>query len=294
MTKLNRKTAKDRNEREYERTLAEKDALIKKLREDNDMLSSITHRDNKLLPALSDAVIRFINSGAGEIGEGEHLLKQIKQHLLERNSIITHMLSRSIIPLTLTNPGINCILNHMMTIASEKGVQFDIIKTNDAVLLSESILPVIKMQTILADLIENAINATSCCKDKYVRVSFGFEKNIYIFRVQDSGIPFKAKTLLSLGETRTTTRKKEGGSGIGYMTVFKLLREYNASLVINEYGPNLTYFTKSVTVRFDNRAEFLLRTPGAERLSEISRVKENESILPGTNIEYYKVRLQRY
>ena len=93
--------------------------------------------------------------------------------------------------------------------------------------------------------------------------------------VADSGIPFEAETLLNLGKKKTTTRQKEGGTGIGYMTVFEILREHNASLVIKEFKPGESVNTKAVIVRFDNNAEYLLITNREREIATMCSQADN-------------------
>lgn len=72
--------------------------------------------------------------------------------------------------------------------------------------------------------------------------------------------------MLRLGKEKASTRLSEGGSGIGYMTVFGILRECKASLVITEYEPEQQGFTKSVAVRFDDGDKYTVKTCRADEL----------------------------
>ena len=70
--------------------------------------------------------------------------------------------------------------------------------------------------------------------------------------VFDSGEPFDDKVKKKLGRLRVTTHKDEGGSGIGMMTTFEILKKYKASFTIDEQIDNGTY-TKKVCVCFDGK-----------------------------------------
>jgi sensor histidine kinase regulating citrate/malate metabolism len=197
---------------------------------------------------------------------GKQIIKQIEQLLEERKDILKRNSNDTKAPQSLMNPVIDGVLNHMMMRASGEGVQFEIAEISDFTESIESIISAIDLQAILADLIENAINATVQSESKRVFVSFSVKDSIYELCVQDSGKPFSAETLPALGIIKATTRKEEGGSGIGYMTIFEILRECKASLIIAEYGLERSMFTKSITVRFDDKSEYILLTDRAEEI----------------------------
>jgi C4-dicarboxylate-specific signal transduction histidine kinase len=103
-----------------------------------------------------------------------------------------------------------------------------------------------KLETLLADLIENAIIATSYSTYKRIFVTMGIVDDCLEINIQDSGIPFEVEVLANLGLVKSTTHADTGGSGIGYMTIFEILRKYAASLTITEYIPENYAFTKSI------------------------------------------------
>jgi len=284
LTRQYRERVNERNKQEFEKIVAGKEQKIEKLQEDNDLMASIIHRDNKLLPAMAEKVILFMRSESNVSPEGNQIIKQVEQLFEERKEVLKRCSYSSTDALSLKNPLIDGVLNHMMMRASEEGIQFEIAEISNFAESVETIISTIKLQTILADLIENAINATVKCKTGRVFVSFSVEEGVYKLRVQDSGKPFEAETLINLGIKKTTTRSEEGGSGIGYMAIFEILRECNASLTITEYGPGKSLFAKSITVSFDNEGKYLLLTDRAEVIRdmyiEIERPEDSLKILP--------------
>jgi hypothetical protein len=80
-----------------------------------------------------------------------------------------------------------------------------------------------------------------------------------------------------LGAERVTTHTGTNGSGIGFETTFKIMREYNASLIINEKEPNPSSNSKSVTIRFDGKNQYIIETcrpddfPPSDRFIVIGR-----------------------
>lgn len=77
--------------------------------------------------------------------------------------------------------------------------------------------------------------------------------------------------MLKLGLEQVTTHKKDGGRGIGFMTTFKILKECKASIIIEEYKPKTTNYTKSVTIRFDGRNEYRINSYRADEIKKQSK-----------------------
>jgi signal transduction histidine kinase len=266
LTNLYREKVRERNAQEYEQIIAEKDEQIRAFREDNKMMSDLIHKDNKLLPALRETVVLLMSSGADTLTNGKHILEQIQRHVDER----TEVLSRSGSNMPSTNDiMIDGIIYLMMKRASGKGIKFDIAVMGDISELTAEIIPADELQTLLADLIENAIIATSRCEHKQILITTIESESAYELSVQDSGIPFEAETLLSLGLKKASTHLNEGGSGAGYMTAFKILHRCKASLIITEYQPEQNGFTKSVAVRFDGKDAYIIQTYRADALKEM-------------------------
>jgi C4-dicarboxylate-specific signal transduction histidine kinase len=195
---------------------------------------------------------------------GRHILDQIEHLIEERTDILKQEINERAFMEPQMNPVIDGVIRHMMIRASAEGVQFEIAELSNFVSLIESKIQPLKLQTLLVDLVENAINATEDSSDKRVLISLCENNGIYELNVFDSGICFEVETLINLGKKKKTTRIRKGGSGIGYMEIFKILNESNASLTISEFEPEQSHFTKSVSIRFDDKAEHILHTSRAE------------------------------
>ena len=256
LTKLYRERIRERNAQEYEQIIKEKNRQIERLQEDNNSMAKLIHRDNKLLRAMHEAVSLSIENGT----ESKRILSQIDELMKERIGIITQSQRENKVLPTTKDILIDGIMNHMLLKASEEGIEFDIVAVGDIAELTDTVISGVKLETLFADLIENAIISTSGSEYKQILITFGTNDSIYELNVQDSGIPFEIATLLKLGKTKASTHLHEGGSGIGYMTVFEILHECRASLIITEYDPKPHKFTKSVSVRFDGKNEYIVRT----------------------------------
>lgn len=91
------------------------------------------------------------------------------------------------------------------------------------------------------------------CSDKKKEISIflGFTGGFYKFSISDNGTPFSKEILNILGKEKVTTRID--GSGIGYITIFEILKETKASLIIDQRQP-----VKTIIVRFDGNTEFII------------------------------------
>ena len=262
-----------------ERIISDKELQIKKLQEDNEMMARIIHRDNKILPALVESVLLYMRSDKNILSNGSRILEQIELLLEERSGVLRRELHESPVIKSQINPIIDGVIRHMLKRASAQGVQFEIAEMNAAEKLVKSPIPPVKLQTVLVDLIENAINATEKSSIKRVLISFKKDDSFFEFSVFDSGICFEAETLLYLGKKKTTTRTREGGSGIGYMEIIKILNENNASLIITELEPGQSDYTKSISIRFNNKQEHVLHSHRAEEIMGFCTGEESSPLI---------------
>jgi len=219
-----------------------------KLKESNRLMEELIHRDNKLLAAMYEYEAA---------GYARKIMLQTEIDSLMQNRLNTiGKAQRAYKTLPKTNDVLlDGVLQSMLARATKQEIQFDFTLFDDISKLLETITS-IKLSTLFSDLLENAIIATSHSEYKRILVSFGYRDGCYEFSVQDSGVLFEQNTLKKLGQERTSTRLNEGGSGIGYMTIFEILREYNASLIITQHPPKKFRFAKIVTVRFDSKSEY--------------------------------------
>ena len=265
ITRLYRARIKERNAQEYEKIIEERDAQIRLLREDNETMAKMIHRDNKMLQAMREAVALSMR---GEINESSSLLTQINQLMEERTGVITKaQRENKEIPPT-KDIVLDGIMNHMLKKAADEGIEFNIVATDDITELTSSTITPLDLETLFADLIENAIIATSRSEYRQVLITFGTVGGVHELTVQDSGQPFEVETLMNLGKKRASTHLDDGGSGIGYMAIFEILRKCNASITITEYPPQLHGFIKAVSIRFDGKNAYAVQTHRVDEFGE--------------------------
>ena len=104
--------------------------------------------------------------------------------------------------------------------------------------------------SLLADMLENAINAVNREPDSSRRILLviSFDDGRLSVTVSDTGIPFPADVLDSMGKRRVTTRSGEGGSGIGLENIYTICQRYGAVFRTDENSPG--GYAKAVSVLF--------------------------------------------
>ena len=257
-TALYQQQLKERTIQEQQAEIEEKDMQIKSLLESNNFLSKTVHRDNKLIPAMYEAVNSCLNHSEDTTvnTKGIDILGELEEIMQEREGMILQVQrERKVLPSTKIER-IDTILNYMLSKATENNIEFDFVLANNIKGIAENVISKQKLEILLADLIENAIIATSYSAYKRIQVTMGIVDDFLEISVQDSGIPFEAETLANLGLRKATTHGDTGGSGIGYMTIFEILNESDSSLTITEYAPEDYAFTKTITIRFDGKSEY--------------------------------------
>jgi len=257
-TALYQQRIKERDAESHIVEITDKDKQIKELSESNDLLSKSVHRDNKLIPAMYNAVHDLLSSTehSNTESKGIAIRSELEEIMQERKGMLLQM-QRDYKSLPSTKlERIDNILNYMLLRAGENDIEFDFVLAGNVGDIAERGISKEKLETLLADLIENAIIATSHSTYRRILVTMGIVDDCLEITIQDSGIPFEAETLSNLGIKKYTTHADTGGSGIGYITIFEILKDASASLEISEHALSQYSFTKSVKVRFDGKATF--------------------------------------
>ena len=215
----------------------------------NNALEKIIHNDNKLIPALECTVKDILLDYSTE--KASALISKLDTIFSERKNALKYYERDYLLIATTDNIVVNSIINYMYKKSIDNGITFQYALFGDISNISNLGISDDDYCTLLADLIENAIIATR---------NNDYDKNIMIiinafyekcnFSVYDNGEYFSKDVLKKIGKKRTTTHKKEGGTGIGLMTTFELLRKYSASFSIDENINNSEY-TKCVSISFD-------------------------------------------
>lgn len=138
--------------------------------------------------------------------------------------------------------------------------------------LVNNIIAIEKLETLIGDHLRDAINAVNKVNigNKEIFAILGVKDGKYELCILDTGVDFDIDTILKLGKQRVTTC--DNGNGIGFMTTFETMKETKASLIITENAPNEDrYYTKSVTIRFDNKFKYIVNTYRAKEMKTLCK-----------------------
>lgn len=264
ITKTYIERLKEKDIAELNSTLSEKEQYIKKLEEENKELSTIIHSDNKLIPAMLLSVKEFIKDSSSLVPAssktGARLLSDLEQLSLHRKDILRTQDERCrSIPETGCS-SVDSILKYMKQKAYEMNIHFDIAFSCNMKALVDENISENDLNTLLADLLENAMIATKYGDCRHVLLTVDMIEDFYSINVFDSGIPFSKEVLVNLGIKNYTTHKTEGGSGIGLVTSYELLKKYNASLAIEEFIQDSGLYTKKLSIVFNRLSQYTLFT----------------------------------
>lgn len=269
-----------------EKSLKEKDELVERLHRDNDNLAEMIHTDNKLIPSI----VSNVRQVAKELTDGGEVSGEIASALQAADSLDEiyasrhHALEeyeahRSCLPSTGV-AAVDAVLLYMQSRASSSGVEFKAYVETALPQMLEQAVGRMEFNTVLADLSENAIISAKGREDGVVAVRIGQDGGRYFLAVSDNGKQFDVDVLRSMGKKRVTTHQDEGGSGIGLMTLFRILRHTGASFVIEELqcGETAGKYTKNLCVIFDGAGILRIVTDRADELKKALRLRRFEIV----------------
>lgn len=254
------------NEKSLEQELKSKEDIITALQADNERLSKIVHKDNKLIPAMEFAVSDLLQKASilsptelNELGQNMsaqlHNMAQERQGILLRREAVHHDLHKSGLH------AVDGMLTFMETRCGEQNITYKVQMEEHIKDLINAGINEADLLHLLGDLIENAIVATQhSTSNKIIEIRFGSLQNHFLLEIADSGTEFAIDTYMHFGNEQFTTHKEDGGSGIGLMDIWKIKKKYKASIQIYEYPPANSIYTKKICFVFDRKNHFLLQT----------------------------------
>lgn len=256
----------------YETELAKKQEYIDNLLKSNTALAKIVHRDNHLISALNYTVKQQLNKNFNN-KQTSQLFAEILTMFEERSDLVLEeQLSNKLLPTTDIAIIDGAIGNMLISCISHK-IDLDVTVHCKPTYIVDKIISQTNLETLLCDHIKDAIIAICSSKTEggKILLNFDMENGIYEITIKDNGCEFTADTLSKLGLQKVTTHKNTGGTGMGFLTTFKTLKNCNASLIIKEYKiPNP--FSKAITFRFDGENKFIINSYRATELNQyISR-----------------------
>lgn len=246
-------------------SILEKEQELEHLRQQNAALSTIIHKDNKLIPAMEFAVRQVLGvAGARDLLAPLEVLSRERVGIVHSYELESKRLPKTGVTSTDT------VLQYMLQKATAHGTSFELSVSGNVCDLVNNTMSEADFNTLLADLMDNAILAAEKASIQRVLVNIGAPGSVFSVDVYDSGAPFAEEVLDSAGLRRATTRGNEGGSGIGLMSTFDILSRYNASFIIDETIHD-QHFTKKVSVCFDTLRQYRVTTLQATRIELLDR-----------------------
>lgn len=246
-------------------------AKVEQLTADNQHLSQIVHKDNKLITAMTSSVLTFVE----EIPDysPKHLSAYSRTLHQELLSLSTHR-QDSLSRLSGTITGqfhtgymmLDSVLNLQAKQARKHNIAFSVESNEDFFTKIFSTIDEEQLTHIVADLVQNAIIATKDAPYKSVDISFVTGPRVPSIQISDTGLPFPTIVLNNLGQERCSQHLQDGGSGIGLMDIWALKNTAKATLLIEEF-PNGAKFTKRIHLIFDNKNRYLIMSDRKDELS---------------------------
>lgn len=262
-----RKKMKDNSIELLDQELAKKEYEIQRLTEQNDIIRVANHKTTHRLAALEHSVIGLVEKMQASIYSmeiSEELavtLEDIKCLSSDYHEEIHRIKGRNPLPSTKIKM-LDDLFGYFSEQCAESGIGFNLKINGSIPFMTEHVVEQNKLETMIGDHLQDALIAVNASGHSFrsILAVLGLVEDFYEFTVFDSGIPFEADTLIQLGTKRVTTHGDTGGSGIGFMTTFDTMRKYGASLVINEKKTVSTDYSKSVTIRFDGKHQYMIET----------------------------------
>lgn len=209
ITKHYKLKMKDRTVELLNEQIGEKDKEIIELKEELAKVHKINHKYNHRISAMEKAVskLKFSEEFSKENGDIIELVENLSKEYKEELNTLDGKENQVKTGIT----GVDNILDYMCQEAQKNNIE---IKTEANCDLKGiiNILPESKLETMLADHINDAIIAINFSKNSNRKILITFDKtdNIYQIKIYDTGIEFEIETLLKLGLEQTTTHKETG------------------------------------------------------------------------------------
>ncbi len=276
-----RKNILDRNVEVLEYSAREYNAERERLAEQNSELAKIIHRDNKLLPAM-ELSVRSLLERYPDDKQAKELLQGLNKLFAERANAVESFRSEATILQTSGDVTIDSVLGFLNAKAADYKVEFTAEAEEGAVeFFREQFKELTDFNAILCDLGENALIAAKHVKNGKVKAVLDYAGGIATLKLYDNGALFDEKVIAEMGRTEITTHKNDGGSGIGLVTAFKILKKYSASICIDEVladdACKADGYAKCIVIRADGNGLRVIKT-GRDSVKKIAASRSDLTV----------------
>lgn len=249
--------------RNHKNEILSLESEIKRLKLDNEQMATLIHKDNKLIPAMIMSVEKLLTKASDNnisshtlSKDATNILNELKVLSSERTGTLNSNSPRKLMFNSTNLIRLDSVIEYMYQKSISENISFNVSINADIETLIRKTISEDALVTLIADLTENAIIATrQNDNEKHILLNIVNTNNTYCIEIYDNGSLFSPHVIRNAGKRPTTTHLDTGGSGIGLMTTFALLRESFASFVIDETISDSRY-SKSVSIVFDYKNEF--------------------------------------
>ena len=253
---------------ELEKELKEQKDINTNVNNDLEKISKINHRYSARISAL--------DRWAKELDNSE-TIKDLKSAIYNLNEEYSTEITEQFNLAKTTNPTLDNLICYFRNELSTNNINFSF---NFNINKYEELYKVISsndLEILISNLINNSKTAIKHSKsnNNNILLELSCNNEIYEISISDTGIPFEIDTLSKLGTERITTNKETGGTGVGFITIFEILKKYNGSLIINEFS-NDNIFTKTLIIRLDHKKQYIINS---YRCNELKNIINNGIIL---------------
>ena len=252
--------------------LEERNQEITYLRSENEKLAGIIHKDNKLIPALSMAIMESyetntkLDLSSMDLDSSLHI--KLKQLYEERLEILANY-QKEILHLPETAfPSVNAILSYMQSESLKLKIPYQVMLFDDLTGTIPDRITEEDFTHMLSDLLANAINACKDTPSASIQIYLGIINGISTIKIYNTGNVFSVETLKLLGLSRHTTHADTGGSGIGLMDIWSLKEKYKATLLIDEILDESVVSTYTcINILFNQKNHYIVQSNRHKELS---------------------------
>ena len=270
LTQTYRKLARKNELDSLNLLLEERSQQILYLKSENDKLARLIHKDNKLIPALSMAIMdSYENRTAPDLSTMETespLLVQLKQLYDERTrTLADYQQEIKHLPQTAFD-SVNAVLSYMQAESLRNHIPYEVVLFDSLASTVPAEITEEDFNHMLSDLLANAVNACKDIPSASIQVYLGKMEGISTIRIYNTGNSFDIGVLKDLGLARHTTHADAGGSGIGLMDIWKLKEQYRATLLIDETVDGPVIYT-CVNILFNHKKHYIIQSDRHRQLS---------------------------
>lgn len=228
-------------------------------------VSKISHKTNHQIDVLKS---KLIGRNCDDI------LLELKDLAKEYHNAVEKVNKKKLLHSTKIEK-VDEVLEHILNEASKNKIDF-VIKINGSInYMVKNYISVETLCTLLSDHLKNSIISINHSKNSFrsITLNIGEIGDYCGIAIHDTGIVFKVNTLVNLGLKATTTHKKDGGTGIGFLTTFETLRNAKGSIIIDEKKPENYNYTKTITFLFDDKNQYRINTYRSKLINEKKKQK---------------------